>query len=73
MVIEGDAGAGKSSLISHLAFSNEKALLETGNGIFGECTMFCVRLRNLTMSKRFIEIPVKSILEEMGFRHIKCL
>lgn len=67
MVMEGDAGVGKSSLISHLAFSNEKALQESGKGIFGESAMFCVRLRNLTMNKRFIEIPVKCILEELGF------
>lgn len=67
MVMEGDAGVGKSSLISHLAFGNEKAMQESENGIFDGCAMFCVRLRNLTMSKKFIEAPVKGILGELGF------
>ena len=65
--MEGDAGVGKSSLISHLAFGNEKAMQESENGIFDGCAMFCVRLRNLTMSKKFIEAPVKGILGELGF------
>lgn len=40
---------------------------ESGNGIFDGCAMFCVRLRNLTMSKKFIEAPVKELLGELGF------
>lgn len=67
MVIEGDAGVGKSSLVSHLAFKNEKAVQESGKGIFGQCRMICVRLRNLTMHKGFMDAPVAYILEELGF------
>ena len=39
MIIEGDAGVGKSSLLSYLAFRNERARQETGSGIFGTSKM----------------------------------
>lgn len=68
MIIEGDAGVGKSSLLSYLAFRNERARQETGSGIFGTSKMLCVRLRNLTMNQGFIDAPVKNIVEELGFR-----
>lgn len=66
MIIEGDAGVGKSSLISHLCYSNEKLLQETGNGILENAAVYCVRLRGLTTNKEFMEVPVREILKELG-------
>lgn len=68
MVIEGDAGVGKSSFISYLAFHNEKSWQKSGKGIFDTSQMFCVRLRNLTMNRSFMDAPVLSIVKELGFR-----
>ncbi len=68
MVIEGDAGVGKSSLISYLCYSNEKSVQQTGMGILGDSAVYCVRLRNLTMNKSFMEAPVKEILHELGIQ-----
>lgn len=68
MIIEGDAGVGKSSLVAHLCFNNEKCIEKTGKGIFGSADIYCVRLRNLTMSKGFIEVPVNHIIESLGFQ-----
>lgn len=68
MIIEGDAGVGKSSLVAHLCFHNEKFLEKTGKGIFGSAEIYCVRLRNLTMNKGFIDVPVSHIIESLGFQ-----
>lgn len=67
MIIEGDAGVGKSSLVAHLCFHNEMWLEKTGKGIFGSEDIYCVRLRNLTMNKGFIDVPVSHIIESLGF------
>ena len=67
-IIEGDAGVGKSSLISHICFQNEKLIQESGLGIFDNRDIYCVRLRNLTMKKSFIEVPVNYIIESLGFQ-----
>ncbi len=67
MVIEADAGVGKSSLISYLCYSNEKLIQQTGNGILRDSSIYCVRLRNLTMNKDFINAPIKELLNELGF------
>ncbi len=68
MVIEGDAGVGKSSLISYLCYSNEKLKQQTENGIWHNSDVYCIRLRNLTMNKSFIEAPVKELLKELGLQ-----
>lgn len=67
MIIEGDAGVGKSSLISHLCYQNEVNLQKNNQGIFDKKEIYCVRLRNLTANKGFIEVPVNHIIEELGF------
>lgn len=66
MIIEGDAGVGKSSLISHLCYQNEKLLQQNGNGIWKDMSVYCVRLRNLTTNRNFKEVPVQEILKELG-------
>ncbi len=66
MVIEGDAGVGKSSLISYLCYHNEKMLQKTGNGIWENATIYCIRLRNLATNRNFMEVPVREILAELG-------
>ena len=66
MIIEGDAGVGKSSLISHLCYQNEKLLQQKENGIWKDKSVYCVRLRNLTTNKEFMEVPVQEILKELG-------
>lgn len=68
MIIEGDAGVGKSSLISHVCYLNEVELKNSGQGIFGQSEIYCVRLRNLTMSKGFVEVPISHIIESLGFQ-----
>ena len=68
MIVEGDAGVGKSSLVSYLVFQNEKKLLKSGEGIFGSRCVFCIRLRNLTMNRAFMDAPVQGMVEELGFR-----
>lgn len=66
MIIEGDAGVGKSSLISHLCYQNEKLLQQNENGIWKGKSVYCVRLRNLTTNREFMEVPVQEILKELG-------
>lgn len=66
MIIEGDAGVGKSSLISCLCYRNEKLLQKTGTGIWENADVYCVRLRSMTTDKDFIEVPVLEILKELG-------
>lgn len=66
MIIEGDAGVGKSSLISHLCYQNEKLMQESGGGIWNDAAVYCVRLRNLATNKYFMEVPVREILTELG-------
>lgn len=66
IIIEGDAGVGKSSLISHVCYQNEKLLQECGNGIWNDGVVYCVRLRNLATNKYFMEVPVREILKELG-------
>lgn len=66
MIIEGDAGVGKSSLISHLCYQNEKLLQQNESGIWKNRTVYCVRLRNLTTNREFMEVPVREILKELG-------
>lgn len=66
IIIEGDAGVGKSSLISHLCYRNEKLLQKNGNGIWSEAAVYCVRLRNLATNRDFMEVPVREILKELG-------
>ena len=66
MIIEGDAGVGKSSLISYLCYSNEKLLQKGGNGIWENAAVYCVRLRGLTTNKDFMQNPVREILKELG-------
>lgn len=68
MVIEGDAGIGKSSFISYLCYTNEKLIHQTKNGILNDSDVYCIRLRNLTMNKAFIEAPVKELLKELGLQ-----
>ncbi len=67
MIIEGDAGVGKSSLISHLCYQNEKLLQQNESGIWKDRIVYCVRLRNLTTNRMFIQVPVQEILKELGF------
>lgn len=66
MIIEGDAGVGKSSLISYLCYQNEKLLQKNKNGIWKDRSIYCIRLRNLTTNKEFMEVPVREILKELG-------
>ena len=66
MIIEGDAGVGKSSLISHLCYQNEKRLQQNESGIWKDSNVYCVRLRNLTTNRNFKEVPVQEILKELG-------
>ena len=66
MLIEGDAGVGKSSLISYLCYYNEKLFQKTGSGILENANVYCVRLRGLTTNRDFIEVPVREILKELG-------
>lgn len=66
MIIEGDAGVGKSSLISHLCYQNEKLLQQNESGIWKDSSVYCVRLRNLTTNRNFKEVPVQEILKELG-------
>ena len=68
MVIEGDAGVGKSSLISYLCYTNEKLKQQTGKGVWNNSDVYCIRLRNLTMNKSFMDAPVKVLLKELGMR-----
>lgn len=66
MIIEGDAGVGKSSLIAHLCYQNEKRLQQNKSGIWKNRNVYCVRLRNLTTNRNFKEVPVQEILKELG-------
>ena len=66
MIIEGDAGVGKSSLIAHLCYQNEKRLQQNKSGIWKDSNVYCVRLRNLTTNRNFKEVPVQEILKELG-------
>ena len=68
MLIEGDAGVGKSSLVSYICYQNELSIKETGKGIFEDKSIYCVRLRNLTMTKAFVEVPSPHIIESLGFQ-----
>ena len=68
IIIEGDAGVGKSSLISYLCYSNEKQVQESGNGIVDKTAFYCIRLRNLTANQGFIDFPVREIIKELGFQ-----
>lgn len=66
MIIEGDAGVGKSSLISYLCYCNEKLLQKGGSGIWENAAVYCVRLRGLTTNRDFMQSPVREILKELG-------
>lgn len=66
MIIEGDAGVGKSSLVSYLCYQNEKLLQQNENGIWKDRSVYCVRLRNLATNREFKEVPMREILKELG-------
>lgn len=68
ILIEGDAGVGKSSLIAHICYQNELSIKTTGIGIFEDKPIYCVRLRNLTTTTTFIDVPASHIRENLGFQ-----